>query len=455
MLEAIIRDLLMKHLLENKLISVDQHGFVPRRSCTTNLLECQDLISWALSKGLSVDVLYTDFSKAFDRVPHSKLITKLKQLGLGNNLVTWIEAFLTNRKQRVVMGENTSSWCDVKSGTPQGGVLSPTLFLLYINDLTSSLSNKIKLFADDGKILSILNELELAENQMQKDIDRFTEWSVKWGSHLNIEKCKIMYYGKQNPRREYFITDTQLNKRIKLDSSKLEKDLGVWISSDGKTSHQVSSAASKANKVLGCMKKAFNSYNKQIANKIYTVFVRPHLEYASTVWNPSLKSEINQLESIQRRASRANELKDKQYEDRLAALNWTSLKERRTRGDLIQIFKFAKGLDEISLVEPFFSSQLGTELERNTEIITERRQNNDNIRSQTLRSTQDRISIKREQITRNNERFKFLFNRIATVWNKLPKDIVNSPSLNSFKARLDKHMSSEKWRTSIYKAATV
>ena len=144
-LESIIRDDLTNHLTKNNLINRAQHGFTKNRSCTTNLLETVDTISLALANKLEVDVLYTDFAKAFDKVCHKKLIIKIKAYGINEQTVNWIKSFLTGRKQRVVLGEYVSEWTEVVSGVPQGSVLAPILFNLYINDLPDCLSNTCKL----------------------------------------------------------------------------------------------------------------------------------------------------------------------------------------------------------------------------------------------------------------------------------------------------------------------
>ena len=144
------------HLKLNKLISIEEHVFVSSKACVTNLLECIDLTTNALHKHRKLDVLYIDFMKAFDKFSHLKLIHKLKANGFGCKLIDWISAFLIGRKQRVVIGESSSSWCDVGSGVLQGLVLGLLLFILYIFDLPDSLTYKFKLYADDGKLIENL-----------------------------------------------------------------------------------------------------------------------------------------------------------------------------------------------------------------------------------------------------------------------------------------------------------
>ena len=154
-LESIIRDCIMEYLQLKKLINPCQHGFVPKKACVTNLLETLDFITDAINKGLSVDLILLDFAKAFDKVSHAKLIKKLEAIGIDNILVRWIKAFLTERKQRVVIGDNYSEWEDVTSSVPQGSVLGPLLFTIFINDLPDIVKNQCKLYADDCQCVCI------------------------------------------------------------------------------------------------------------------------------------------------------------------------------------------------------------------------------------------------------------------------------------------------------------
>ena len=149
----------MGFLITNNLISDRQHGFVPRKSCVSNTLETLDFITDALSWENSVDEIMSDLSKAFDLVPHNRLIHKLKEYGIGNELLEWFGDFLKDRKQRVILDESVSNWEKILIKVRQGSILGPLLFFVYINDLPEVVNNRVKLYADDSKILSIVNNL--------------------------------------------------------------------------------------------------------------------------------------------------------------------------------------------------------------------------------------------------------------------------------------------------------
>ena len=190
--ESIIKEFITEHLTKNKLLADEQHGFVPYRNCMTNLLMAIEDWSAMIEEGRVFDLIYTDFSKAFDSVPHARLIKKLKALGISGDIAGWIEAFLTNRKQKVSVEGESSSWSDVKSGIPQGSVLGPILFVIFINDMPNCLSSLCKMFADDAKVYREVNSPEDNES-LQLDIDNMNDWSQKWQLPFNESKCKCMH----------------------------------------------------------------------------------------------------------------------------------------------------------------------------------------------------------------------------------------------------------------------
>ena len=151
-MESLVRDAIVEHMMKNGLFSDDQHGFVPGRSCMTQLITCIDRWTELLDNGDPLDVIYLDFKKAFDSVPHQRLLQKLEAYGITGKLHQWLSDFLIGRQQRVVIGQDSSEWTTVKSGIPQGSVLGPVLFVIFINDLPNAINSAVKIFADDTKI---------------------------------------------------------------------------------------------------------------------------------------------------------------------------------------------------------------------------------------------------------------------------------------------------------------
>uniref|UniRef100_A0A4W3IXB0 Reverse transcriptase domain-containing protein n=1 Tax=Callorhinchus milii TaxID=7868 RepID=A0A4W3IXB0_CALMI len=202
LLETIIRDRINLHLEEYGLIRDSQHGFVKGRSCLTSLLEFFDEVTERLGKGSGVDVVYKDFQKAFDKVPHERLVRKIEAHGIKGTVAARIQSWLGDRKQRVVVNGCFSDWREVYSGVPQGLVLGPLLFLIYINDLDLGIPSTISKFADDTKLGRVVNS-EKDSSQLQEHIDRMVKWADTWQMNFNVEKCEVMHFVRKNEGRQY------------------------------------------------------------------------------------------------------------------------------------------------------------------------------------------------------------------------------------------------------------
>ena len=288
LLEAIVKEQIMVHMEDNKLFTKYQFGFRSGHSCVTQLLETFEEWSKAIDEHKAVDVVYLDFRKAFDTVPHKRLLNKLKAYGIEEPITKWIDNFLSNRKQRVVVNDKFSEWADVISGIPQGSVLGPTLFLIFINDLPDSVKNLVKIFADDTKIYSVIND-KTDTDSLQKDLDNLAEWSNTWKLGFNAKKCKSMHFGLKNENHNYTMVNCDTGERSIIQQVNEEVDLGVTFQSDLKFNKHINKCVNKANRMLGIIKINFTSLDKQMFLNLYKTLVRPYMEYATTVWSPTLK----------------------------------------------------------------------------------------------------------------------------------------------------------------------
>ncbi|MCP4269647.1 MAG: hypothetical protein GY777_29425, partial [Candidatus Brocadiaceae bacterium] len=342
LLETIIRDRIVDYLEENSLIKDSQHGFRRKRSCLSNLLEFYNSLFSLHDATKTLDIIYLDFQKAFDKVPHNKLIHKIRAIGITGNTLNWISNWLHNRQQRVVINGIASEWADVTSGVPQGSVLGPVLFTIYINDIDTGINNFISKFADDTKIgNTVISESD--RQRLQQDLDKISEWSTTWQMPFNINKCQVLHIGKNNNKFEYNMSNNKLKTTTNV------KDLGVTVSHNLKFSQQVTESVNKANRMLGFINRNFTYRSKDIILPLYTSLVRPHLEYAVQFWAPHLQKDINKLEAVQRRATKLiPSLRNKPYEERLKDLKLFTLKKRRLRGKLIECFKIIKGFTNIN-----------------------------------------------------------------------------------------------------------
>ena len=268
-LETLIRDKLVKHLEENKLIKDSQHGFRFKRSCLTNLLDFFYDVLNQYDESKAVDIIYLDFQKAFDKVPHKRLLLKLKSHGIQGSILNWVENWLNNRKQRVVINGKASEWTNVTSGVPQGSVLGPVLFLVYINDIDEGVTGIISKFADDTKIANTVASNNQVK-EMQNNLDKLSEWGQTWQMSFNADKCKVMHIGYRNEKANYVLNGTQLKT---VDS---EVDLGVTISNNLKPGLQCSEVVKKANKIIGLIGRSFDYKSKDIILTLYNSLVRPH-----------------------------------------------------------------------------------------------------------------------------------------------------------------------------------
>ena len=350
MMESFVRDTVVTHFLKKSLLTTKQYGFISGRSTTTQLLNYLDKCVKTIVDGGVVDAIYLDFSKAFDTVPHRRLIGKLEAYGIKGNILKWIRDFLDGRIQQIMVNGVKSEITPVISGIPQGTVLGPVLFVIYINDLLDNIKSDGLMFADDTKIFRHITSRE-DDLAFQSDIKLLEHWSDKWQLQFHPDKCHVLTLGKlENIRHahRYVICNNEMEHVFE------EKDLGVTIDYGLKFEEHISKKVQVANSIVGLIRRSFSFLNCETFKRLYTAFVRPHLEYAQSVWAPHLVKNVTTVENVQIRATKlVDGLSTLEYAERLKRLNLPTLVFRRKTGEMIEIFKYFHIYDKSTLSPSF------------------------------------------------------------------------------------------------------
>nr|VZI30414.1 unnamed protein product [Spirometra erinaceieuropaei] len=304
----------MSYLEQRDLLCAAQHGFRRGHSCLTSSLYSQEKWTRATDQGRPVDVIFFDFKKAFDSVPHGRLLQKIWECGIQGSIFNWIKSFLSCRLQKVIVGATTSEWVPVKSGVPQGSVLGPLLFLIYINDCPADLECDGIMFADDIKIWKTISCVEDAQ-KLQEDVNKLAAWSSKWILAFNVSKCVVLRLesGRRRfPKHQYVINGVPLNE---VDT---HKDLGVWTCSNLLPSQHCKRVVQKTTSTMHWIRRAFKIFPPELFSQIFGTFVRPLLEHGMPSWMPWMKKDSDAIEQVQRRATKlVDGLRTLSYPERL------------------------------------------------------------------------------------------------------------------------------------------
>ena len=266
-------------------------------------------------------------------IPHQRFLEKVRNFGITSNVHNWIKSFLSARKQRVCVEAELSPWVCVKNGIPQGSVLGPTLFVIFLNDMPDIVRSVRLLFADDAKIFRSI-KTSSDNNILQEDLNAVIYWSTRWQLPFNETKCKSLHIGKKKHCQTYKMNGYTLEQVTE------EKDLGMIIDNELKFHKHAAMAIKKANRILGLSKKSFVNLDTNSLPLLYKSLVRPHLEYGNIIWGPHYKEDQKALEKVQKRATKLiPSIQNLPYGERLRQPNLPSLMHRKRRGDMIQTYK--------------------------------------------------------------------------------------------------------------------
>ena len=412
-MERILYDQMYDYLKKQNILSEHQFGFRQFHSTTTTLLDCTNEWYINMDRGLYNIVVLLDLKKAFDTVNHEILLRKFERYGFGNKALDLLSNYLTNRTQRCQLNGMLSDQRGITCGIPQGSILGPLLFIIYINDLPNCLKHTTpRMFAYDTSLTAVGKTLNEAEEIANKDLKNIKVWLSSNKLSLNIAKTEYILIGSRSK-----INSMDVQPTVKIDTCPIKrvksaKVLGVEIDENLNWEKHIEYIASKVSSGIGALKKLKEFVDRDTLVLVYNALIQPHFDYCCEVWDELGKGLGERLQKLQNRAARVvMNFKNEHGQSILArtALGWTSLEERRALMKAKLMYKTVNQLAPQRLCNIFQSS--------NT------------VNSYNLRGSSTGLFIPRSR----TEFFKKSFSYSgAKLWNRIPENILNSISYNSF-----------------------
>lgn len=298
--ERVVFKHIFNFFVDNNLFFEFQSGFIPGRSTVHQLVEIYHKICLALEDRKHICLVFCDISKAFDRVWLKGLVCKLKAYGIRGPLLNWLTSYVTDRKQLVTIKNTYSSIGYLKAGVPQGSVLGPLLFLIYINDIADNLDSLTRLFADDTSMSYTSDSTEAIENTLNRDLSRINSWANNWLVKFNSSKTKVMFISNSLSSDDVHI----LFQDIIVDPCIEHKHLGITLNSDCKWTSHIANICASVSKKLSILRKLKYILDRNSLSKIYITFIRPVMEYGCELWNGCGVELADKLEKLQLEAAR-------------------------------------------------------------------------------------------------------------------------------------------------------
>ena len=411
--ERLLAAHIIEYLEQGHILSSRQFGFRKGHSTEDQLLRAYNKIVEEVDKGRMVDAVYLDFSKAFDVLSYNILLAKLRSLGFCQQILKWVESFLRGRSMRVSVGGCDSLAVPVTSGVPQGSVLGPLLFLIYVNSLGNDFNCEWYAFADDLKLyVSYPRDIDsVVGSLLQDDLDLLVERSRSWNLTLNPSKCVVIRFGGR-PCGDDVVNSGYRLEDVPLKLVKSHRDLGVLIDSSLKFHMHVSDVVRKSSGLANQILRSTVCRSKEFMVTLFLSHIRPIIDYCSPVWNLGYQGDLNRLEAVQRRwTKQVVGLSTQDYPARLRSLELFSIKGRLLRADLIKVWKIFHPEVDVGLMSIFEREFHGA-----------------------TRGHRMKVSI---PVCRSELRRRFFSIRVATLWNSLPAAVVEADSIGGFKSGLE------------------